>query len=81
MPQRHTALPPSLPPRGISREAAAEYVGVGTTLFDQYVRDGKMPRPREIGGRKVWDVRALDRAFDRLPGGDDASANPWDSAA
>lgn len=69
-------LPPNLPPRGICREEAAAYVGIGTTLFDTMVRDGAMPRPKEIGGRRVWDVRALDRAFDALPG--DGDANPWD---
>jgi predicted DNA-binding transcriptional regulator AlpA len=72
-------LPPSLPPRGICREEAAAYIGVGTTSFDKLVSEGAMPRPKVIGGRRVWDVHALDRAFSALPG--DGDANPWDAAA
>jgi hypothetical protein len=64
---RQTALPPNLPPRGIAREVAAQYVGVSTAKFDDMVRDGRMPAPKLIDGRLVWDVRALDLAFDRLP--------------
>jgi hypothetical protein len=32
-------------------------------------KDGRMPEPIRIDGRKVWDRRALDRAFDVLGGG------------
>ena len=66
---RHDALPPSLPPRGLSREAAAQYVGVSVGKFDQMTKDGRMPKPIRIDGRKVWDRRALDQAFDALGGG------------
>jgi predicted DNA-binding transcriptional regulator AlpA len=76
---RARSLPPNLAPRGIHREEAAAYIGIGATLFDSMMRDGRMPRPKQIGGRKVWDVRALDRAFDSLP--DDSDSNPWDSPA
>jgi hypothetical protein len=67
--RRHDALPPNLPPRGLCREAAARYIGVGTSKFDEMVNDGRMPPPKQIDGRKVWDLRALDAAFDALPGG------------
>ena len=31
------------------------------------VRDGRMPRPKRLGGRrKAWDVHALDTAVDGL---------------
>ncbi len=62
-----SVLPPHLSPRGLAREQAAEYVGVGVTKFDEMVVSGAMPQPKRIDGRKVWDIRALDRAFDRLP--------------
>lgn len=58
-------------PRGLSRSLAAFYIGVGTTLFDQLVADGRMPKPKRVGGRVVWDRRAVDEFFDQLP--DDAS--------
>jgi len=68
-----------LQPRGLRREQAARYVGVSMSKFDLLVKDGRMPRPREIDGCRVWDRLALDAAFDDLP--DSAAANPWDSAA
>lgn len=54
------------PRRGLSRDEAARYVGVGTTKFDQMIEAGEMPRPIAIGGRRIWDIRALDAAFDAL---------------
>jgi predicted DNA-binding transcriptional regulator AlpA len=64
---RQNALPPTLAPRLISRAAAAAYVNVSPTTFDEMVRDGGMPRPKRLGGRrKAWDVHALDTAVDGL---------------
>ncbi|RUW55833.1 hypothetical protein [Mesorhizobium sp. M8A.F.Ca.ET.021.01.1.1] len=63
-------LPLSLPPRGLSRVEAAAYIGVGTTLFDAMVEDGRMPPPKRINTRAVWDRTALDVFFDALPTGD-----------
>jgi predicted DNA-binding transcriptional regulator AlpA len=54
------------PRRGLNREEAARYVGVGTTKFDEMVDRGEMPKPIHVGGRRIWDIRALDAAFDRL---------------
>jgi predicted DNA-binding transcriptional regulator AlpA len=71
---RQTALPPTLAPRLVTREAAAAYVCVSPNTFDEMVKGGRMPRPRLLGGkRRAWDIRALDLAIDRLPiDGDDA---------
>lgn len=77
---RPDILPLSLPPRGLCREAAARYVGISPGKFDEMVSDGRMPSPKRIDTRKVWDVRKLDIAFDGLPDDGDAS-NPWDSIA
>ena len=65
-----------VPRRGLSREEAALYVGISASKFDMLVVDGRMPRPRQIDRRKVWDIRSLDLAFDALPGED--APNPWD---
>lgn len=65
-----------LPPRGLQREVAAGYVGISATKFDEMVADGRMPRPKRIDGRKVWDRAALDVAFDALPTGEEE--NEWD---
>jgi excisionase family DNA binding protein len=51
----------------MSREEAARYVGVGTTKFDEMVADKRMPKPKRIDGRVVWDRIALDAAFSDLP--------------
>lgn len=65
---RQAALPLTLAPRLISREAAAAYVNVSPTKFDEMVKERVMPRPKRLGGRrKAWDVRALDIAVDNLP--------------
>ena len=65
-----------LEPRGLQRELAARYVGLSPSKFDQLVASGRMPRPRQIDRRRIWDRHALDEAFEALPSDDDA--NPWD---
>ena len=72
-----------LAPRGLQREAAAHYIGVSTSKFDDLVRDGRMPPAKRIDRRLVWDRHALDEAFDQLPNDGalgDLDANPWDAA-
>ena len=61
--------------RGLKRTEAAAYVGFSPTKFDETVRDGRMPQPRRVDGRKIWDVRDLDDSFERLPYEDEI--NPW----
>jgi len=57
----------------------AQYVGVGTTLFDEMVKDGRMPAPKRINGKTIWDRVQLDEAFMALPC--EADDNPWDVVA
>ena len=54
-------------PRGLSRTEAARYVGISPTLFDELVKDGRMPGPRRINSRAVWDRIEVDVFFDALP--------------
>lgn len=68
--------PLAYPPRGLSREEAARYIGVGATKFDAMVADGRMPRPKRIDGRVVWDRLRIDSAFTDLP--EERTANPLD---
>lgn len=68
-----------IPRRGLSREEAAMYVGVSATKFDALVVDGRMPRPKRIDGRKLWDVRKLDVAFEALPD-EDGGGSTWADA-
>ena len=55
------------PPRGMDRIEAARYVSASPTLFDEMVKDGRMPKPRTMNSRVVWDRIALDAAFSNLP--------------
>lgn len=77
---RTNLLPLSLPPRALSREMAAQYIGISPGKFDEMVLDGRMPRPKRIDTRKVWDREALDASFQALPeDGSVAELNPWDA--
>jgi hypothetical protein len=55
------------------------YCGISATLFDRLVSDGRM-RPCRIDGRKVWDIRAIDLAFDDLPRENPAERSSWEDA-
>ncbi len=53
-------------PRGLNREQAAEYIGIGTTFFDKLVSEGTISKPITLGARKVWDRAKLDAVFDQV---------------
>lgn len=74
---RPSLLPQSLAPRGLSREQAAAYIGISPSLFDMLVKDGRMPVPKRVNSRNVWDRIQVDGAFAALPSNNDDS-NPWD---
>jgi predicted DNA-binding transcriptional regulator AlpA len=69
-------LEPQIMPRGLSRIEAATYIGVSPSLFDEMVRDGRMPNPKTVNSRVIWDRYRLDEAFEELP--DKTERNPWD---
>jgi predicted DNA-binding transcriptional regulator AlpA len=78
MPARAERLVISLAPRGLSRVEAAIYVGVSPSLFDIMVKDGRMPAPKRINSRAVWDRYELDAALEALPDEGQPKINPWD---
>jgi len=61
-------LPSNIPPRGLTRDQAAEFVGLSAGSFVEQVKAGILPPPISFGRRKVWDVQALNSALDRLSG-------------
>lgn len=80
-----TAIPRDLrsrsqPRRGLRRAEAAAFIGVSPTKFDEWVESGIMPKPKRQDGVVVWDVMALDAAFEALPDDDGPGANEtgWD---
>jgi hypothetical protein len=78
---QESILPQSLPPRGLSRVQAAEYIGVSPTKFDELVKDGRMPPAKRIDARTVWDRLQLDIAFAALPDEAGRAADNWDRVA
>lgn len=78
---RENILPTSLPPRGLSRVQSAAYIGVSVTLFDELVRDGRMPQPIRLNSRVVWDRLLLDDAFAALSDGPRDGDDPWSKVA
>jgi predicted DNA-binding transcriptional regulator AlpA len=55
------------------------YFGISASTFDKLVAENRMPKPRRIGERKIWDVRELDIAFEALPYENTASSS-WEDA-
>jgi hypothetical protein len=43
------------------------YLGISGSTFDEMRAAGQIEPPRLIKGRKLWDIRDLDMAFDALP--------------
>ena len=68
MNRRPTNRAATQPRRGLDHDEASLYIGVSQTVFDQMVRDGRLPRATEFDGELVWDLVQLDRAMDRLTG-------------
>jgi predicted DNA-binding transcriptional regulator AlpA len=59
---------------------SAAYIGVSPTLFDEMVKDGRMPKPKRINGRVVWDRLELDEAFAALSDGG-TDGDPWSTVS
>lgn len=66
--------------RGVDRREAADIVGVSPTFFDRLVREGTMPRPIALHGRKIWNRIQIEKAFDALTGITESkpTTNSWD---
>ena len=68
------------PRRGLRRQEAALYVGLGLRKFEMLVAEGRMPAPIKIDGCAIWDVWQLDAMFDDLAAetANDNKPNEWD---
>ncbi|MET0438281.1 MAG: hypothetical protein ABW043_12395 [Devosia sp.] len=79
MSERKASVAARLPiRRGLGEAEAAMYIGLGASKFAELVKDGRMPRPRLIDNRRVWDVDDIDAAFRALPiEGEEQQDNPW----
>lgn len=64
--------------RGLSRVHSALYIGVSPSKFDEMVKDGRMPHAKRVDGRRVWDKRRLDEAFEALPDENAEAGDGWE---
>jgi hypothetical protein len=63
---------------GLAEPEAAAAVGVSASKFRQLVSDRRMPKPRRIDGRLIYDVDELRAAFKSMPhDGDVGEADTW----
>lgn len=66
---------PATPKRGLTRNEAAHYIGVSGSTFDKLVEQKVMPKPIKAFARAIWDLQALDDAFEVFAASNDE--NPW----
>jgi hypothetical protein len=76
---RRIAILPLLPVVfGLGEVEAAAAIGISESKFRTLVKENRMPRPRRIDGRAVWDVDELRVAFKALPHeGDRDGTDSW----
>jgi hypothetical protein len=81
MTRRRDVLPQLPIVFGLGEIEAAAAVGVSTTTFRTMVDERKMPRPKKIGARKVYDVDELRAAFKSLPTEGEGEGTGWEDVA
>lgn len=62
--------------RGFPCALAADYLGISPSKFRQLVAAKKIPAPRLIDSKRVWDKYDLDDFFDNLPR--DGESTGWE---
>jgi hypothetical protein len=63
---------------GLGEMEAAAAIGISATKFRALVEEKRMPSPRRLDGRKIWDVDELRAAFKALPHvHEDEKADSW----
>jgi len=63
---------------GLGEVEAAAAIGISASKFRTLVNDKRMPSPRRLDGRNIWDVDELRAAFKALPHADeDKKADSW----
>jgi predicted DNA-binding transcriptional regulator AlpA len=58
---------PALAATVIRSDSPSTAIGISASKFRALVEDGRMPSPRRIDGRSIWDVDELRAAFKALP--------------
>ena len=66
---------------GLGEQEAAAAIGISASKFRLLVDERRMPSPRRLDGRKIWNVDELRAAFKALPHEDDEEADLWGDLA
>lgn len=67
---------------GLPAPEAAAAIGISATKFRALVEAKRMPKPRRLDGKLLWDVDELRDAFKALPhDGGDAEEDTWADVA
>jgi excisionase family DNA binding protein len=64
-------------PKALSAGQAAAHLGISRSKFDELVKDGRMPQPRRVDGRRLWDRREVEECFEMLPRAGAPETEPW----
>jgi hypothetical protein len=63
---------------GLGESEAAAAIGISASKFRMLVVDKRMPSPRRLDGRNIWDVDELRAAFKAIPHEDESKkGNSW----
>jgi predicted DNA-binding transcriptional regulator AlpA len=63
---------------GLGEIEAAAAIGISASKFRSLVAEKRMPSPRRLDGRNIWDVDELRAAFKALPHEDETeSQDSW----
>lgn len=67
----------SVPRFALKRDEAAEALAISVGTFDNWIKAGRMPKGKKIGGNTLWDSDAVHRAWKaQWEDGDDGD-NPF----
>ncbi len=67
------------PPRALRAERAAAYLSMSTAMFLKLVEEGRLPKPKRLGGIVFWDRAKLDEFVEFFEGDDGNEAgNPFE---
>lgn len=62
------------PPRALRAERAAAYLSMSKAMFLKLVDEGRLPKPKRLGGMVFWDRLKLDEFVSDFEG-DDGTEN------
>jgi hypothetical protein len=65
--RRADVLPASLAPLGLSLDEVAAFIGISANKYRELEQRKRMPGPRLVDGRRLYDRELAHAAFKRLP--------------